>query len=82
MTATALGLGASVAAVLWLGQNDSAFVRLPVYLIALAFGGLAALHVLTLLYRALTRLEELVTDAGGGCRCGGSARRRRRRRKV
>lgn len=78
MTATALGLGASVAAVLWLGQNDSVFVRVLVYVIAIAFGGLAALHVLAVVYRVVTRLEESVTDAVGGCHCGGSARRRRR----
>ena len=77
MRATALGLGASVVALVWVGESDDLFLRAAAHASVFAFGGLAALHILAVLYRALSRLEQAVSRAAGGCNCAGGPRTQR-----
>jgi hypothetical protein len=79
MAATAVGLGASWGAMVWLGPHANQFIRLAVYIASLAFAGMSVLHVVAMLFRALTRLEERVVVATGGCNCTGGSRSRPRR---
>ena len=79
MVACALGLAASVAAVLWIEAEHLVVLRGPVWGIAIAFGVLAMLHALAAIYRALTRLEEFAVESSG-CSCGGARKVSRARR--
>jgi hypothetical protein len=79
MTITAIGLSACSVAAVWVGPPASPFLRWPVYVAWLAFMTLAVLHVLAMLYRALTRLESRVASMAGGCNCSGPPDRTVRR---
>ncbi len=79
MIVTAIGLSTCSVAVVWLGPRANPFVRVPIYIVGLAFMGLAVLHVSAILYRELTRLENRVARIAGGCNCNGNSYRTERR---
>lgn len=80
MVVTMLGLVICSIAVFALGSHASRLVRWPVYSAELTFAAMGTLHLGAMLYRAMTRLEENVSRAAGGCNCGRRAQSRSQRR--
>ena len=76
------GLVVSWTAMGFLDQHVNRWIRFMVLAVLLAFAALSALHLLAILYRSLSRVEEkFAATMGGGCNCNGQLRNGRRARR-